>query len=578
MIHSQQESNSLNDINLLSNSNVINSLNGFDTVYAGAENDIVVGSDGADILNGGEGIDTIDYRHEEIFGVTIDLSSNSASGGQAEGDLISNFENISGSKVNDRLIGNNENNQIVGGEGKDTLSGGEGKDIFRLENLNHSALSNFDIITDLNIEKDRIVVGENAVDITTFNQFGSVYSLDESSIQTVLSQSNFAANNIATFAYNSQVFLVLNDENPGYSANDDGIIEITGVEGLSTNNSQIENNNSNKELSNDSNNNDGKTINVNADFGGSIDNAIAAAKEGDTILLSNNTYYTNGITIDEDITIDGQEGSIIDGGGTSTSILYLTSGASGTTIQDLRITNGNNGINVEGAFDLTIQDLEIDNIGLSETIRDGQNNTAVILNRANGVQLKDTYIHDVGRKGVGINDTDGASVSNLTIQNINLAAKHAQTYDVAGLKLFNTNDVVIKDIYSSEVNAFNIWNDTTNNTKIIGNINENVGNVFAKPEFNQNVYIAGIYNEKSSNSIVRDNIVTAVDGFLGFKATEFSTKTMTLENNDFSSSETNTPDFWVNEEAEKLIATTKDPNEANFDLISEEYYAQANIR
>ena len=294
--------------------------------------------------------------------------------------------------------------------------------------------------------------------------------------------------------------------------------------------------------------------------------------------MSNNTYYTNGITIDEDITIDGQEGSIIDGGGTSTSILYLTSGASGTTIQDLRITNGNNGINVEGAFDLTIQDLEIDNIGLSETIRDGQNNTAVILNRANGVQLKDTYIHDIGRKGVGINDTDGASVSNLTIQNINLAAKHAQTYDVAGLKLFNTNDVVIKDIYSSEVNAFNIWNDTTNNTKIIGNINENVGNVFAKPEFNQNVYIAGIYNEKSSNSIVRDNIVTAVDGFLGFKATEFSTKTMTLENNDFSSSETNTPDFWVNEEAEKLIATTKDPNEANFDLISEEYYAQANIR
>ena len=52
---------------------------------------------------------------------------------------------------------------------------------------------------------------------------------------------------------------------------------------------------------------------------------------------------------------------------------------------------------------------------------------------------------------------------------------------------------------------------------------------------------------------------------------------MTMEGNDFSSSEINTQDYWVNESAEKLIATTEDPAEANFNLFADEYFAQANI-
>ena len=110
-----------------------------------------------------------------------------------------------------------------------------------------------------------------------------------------------------------------------------------------------------------------------------------------------------------------------------------------------------------------------------------------------------------------------------------------------------------------------------------GNIVENVGADFLAPKFNTNVEIAGIYNEKSPNSIIRNNEATALDGFSAFNATEFSTESMTLEGNNFSSMAVNTTDYWVNESVEKLIATTEDPDAANFDLFADEYFAQANI-
>ncbi|MEM7589967.1 MAG: right-handed parallel beta-helix repeat-containing protein, partial [Cyanobacteria bacterium P01_A01_bin.83] len=321
----------------------------------------------------------------------------------------------------------------------------------------------------------------------------------------------------------------------------------------------------------------GKTISVDNDFGGNLESAIAAANDGDVVQLGNKTYYTKGININKDITIDGQEGSVINGQGTSESILRLSANASGATIQDVQITNGSIGIYGYKAFNLTLQNLELSNIGINQTVRDGQYNTGIVLNRADGLKLIDSYIHDVGRKGVGINDTDGAVVSNLKVQNVNLAAQHAQSFDAAGVKLFNTNDVIVENSFFSDINAFNIWNDTSNATTIANNRMESVGEDFLKPVFNTNVEIAGIYNEKSPNSTIRNNENTALNGFLGLNATEFSTETMVLENNNFSSLEVNTQDYWVNESIEKLIAITEDPAEADFSLFEDEYFAYANI-
>ena len=313
------------------------------------------------------------------------------------------------------------------------------------------------------------------------------------------------------------------------------------------------------------------------DFGGNLGQAIAAAQDGDVVQFSGNkTYYTYGVTIDKDITLDGQPGTVIDGGGTESPIIRLGYNADGTTIQDLEITNGNVGITANGATNLLLQNLNVNNIGISKTIRDGQNNIGINVDNGEGLVLRDSEIHNVGRKGVSVGDTDGAVISNLDIHHVNLDAQHAQSHDAAGIKFFNTNDVLLKDSTFSKINAFNIWNDTTSNVTMDNNVITNVGDSFKKPSFNGNVDIGGIYNEKSYKSVVTNNKTTSYGDFDGFKATEYTTKTMEMYGNDFSKFELGTTDYWVNQSAEIKIAETLNPSAADFSLFSTEYNNQLN--
>lgn len=98
-----------------------------DTILGGSGNDIIAGLTGGDTLDGGDGVDTLDYTLS-LQGVNIDLGANSASGGDAQGDIISNFESVLGTAYNDVLTGNAQGNLLVGGAGNDTLSGGAGSD------------------------------------------------------------------------------------------------------------------------------------------------------------------------------------------------------------------------------------------------------------------------------------------------------------------------------------------------------------------------------------------------------------------------------------------------------------------
>jgi hypothetical protein len=318
--------------------------------------------------------------------------------------------------------------------------------------------------------------------------------------------------------------------------------------------------------------NGGDVINVDSDFGGNLNNAIASANSGDVVELGNNTYSASGINIDKDITLSGQDGSVIDGGGSSGLILNITQDADGATIQNLEITNGNIGINSFGASNLTLQNLDINNIGISQPNQDGQNNTGMVLNQADGFQVIDCSISNIGRKGIGIGDTIGGTVSGVTVDGINLAAQHPQNHDAAGVKFYNTTDVAVKDSNFFNINAHAIWNDTSTGTTIENNTVQDVGSDFIAPGFNTGVgSINGIYEEKSANSKVNNNNVTANEGFLAFNATDFSTKTLSLGDNNFSSQELGTTDYYVNEQAENLIATTENPTEANFDLIAADY-------
>jgi len=101
----------------------ITGMAGVDHLYGGAGNDTLVGEVGADILDGGTGTDTAVYSASSA-GVNVNLANAGAqSGGDAAGDVLSNFENITGSAFNDTLIGDAGANVLTGGAGNDVLIG-----------------------------------------------------------------------------------------------------------------------------------------------------------------------------------------------------------------------------------------------------------------------------------------------------------------------------------------------------------------------------------------------------------------------------------------------------------------------
>lgn len=319
----------------------------------------------------------------------------------------------------------------------------------------------------------------------------------------------------------------------------------------------------------------GNQLDVDQDFGGNLNQAVAAAQDGDTLKLGNRTYYTQGVYIDRDITLQGSQHTIIDGMNTSGSIIEVGPGASGATFSDFRLTHGNNGLTGDGAHDLTINNLHVAHIGVHQPNRHGNNNIGIGLSHADGLNLSNSTFDHIGRKAVGVGDTVGATIQGLKVHHVNLAAHHAQSHDAAGIKLFNTHQVVIADNYLSHLNANGIWNDTTNATTIEGNYLENVGQDFLAPQFNTNVELHGIYNEKSANSVVSQNAGTANEGFQVYNSTEFTEETVVYQpNNDFESVSLGTTDYWVNEAAEREIALVENPDAANFELFAQEYNAQ----
>ncbi len=137
--------------------NIIRGNGGKDTIYGysgdddingGSGNDLIVGGIGADTLVGGSGWDFLSYYHSSQ-GVNINLSKNISSGGEAQGDVVSGFEGVSGSNTAaDTLIGSAHDNAIKGNGGNDKLYGGAGGDTI------HGGAGNDLIVGDLSASFD----------------------------------------------------------------------------------------------------------------------------------------------------------------------------------------------------------------------------------------------------------------------------------------------------------------------------------------------------------------------------------------------------------------------------------------
>ena len=96
-----------------------------DELFGGMGDDTLEGGPGADTLNGGAGSDTITYARS-AEAVRVNLGKAEFTGGDAEGDVVQNIENIIGSSWGDWLRGDTNDNVLTGGAGDDTLIGGGG--------------------------------------------------------------------------------------------------------------------------------------------------------------------------------------------------------------------------------------------------------------------------------------------------------------------------------------------------------------------------------------------------------------------------------------------------------------------
>jgi Ca2+-binding RTX toxin-like protein len=100
---------------------------GNDSLLGGAGDDTIAGGTGADTLDGGTGNNTLDYSGS-TGSFTVNLETNTAFGSDADGDVISNFQNVIGSNFGDTITLSNTSGTILAGSGSDGLQGGSGDD------------------------------------------------------------------------------------------------------------------------------------------------------------------------------------------------------------------------------------------------------------------------------------------------------------------------------------------------------------------------------------------------------------------------------------------------------------------
>ena len=125
------------EISGLAGNDTLSGLAGDDTLLGGDGDDTVRGGLGNDTLRGGAGSDTVTYV-DSTAGVSVDLSLVTPQNTKGAGlDMLSGFENLTGSNFADALAGDRFGNMLlglggddvlIGHQGDDTLIGGAGKD------------------------------------------------------------------------------------------------------------------------------------------------------------------------------------------------------------------------------------------------------------------------------------------------------------------------------------------------------------------------------------------------------------------------------------------------------------------
>lgn len=163
----EAEGDILNGIAVLIGSGFADSLTG-DT-----RDNRFVGGIGADVIDGSAGFDTVDYSGSAAA-VSINLSTNVNSGGDATGDKLYGIEAVVGSAYADKLVGDAQANTLFGGAGNDTLDGGAGTDLLIGGAGNDTYV--VDVTTDLVLERE--AEGTDRIQ-TTLSNFSLSENIEE---------------------------------------------------------------------------------------------------------------------------------------------------------------------------------------------------------------------------------------------------------------------------------------------------------------------------------------------------------------------------------------------------------------
>jgi FG-GAP-like repeat/RTX calcium-binding nonapeptide repeat (4 copies) len=159
--------------------------NGDDTFTINASTDL-----GVSQINGGAGIDTLDFTSSTV-GVSIDLSS-SSNPNVSLGLVLNvlNIENIKGGSGDDKIAGNAQNNLLFGGAGRDTFAFGS---------IINSTLAKIgvDTIQDFTAAEDKIQLSKS-----TFKVLNTVGILAAANFTTVTDDAA-AATATGAIVYNS---------------------------------------------------------------------------------------------------------------------------------------------------------------------------------------------------------------------------------------------------------------------------------------------------------------------------------------------------------------------------------------
>ena len=158
-------------INGTSGNDTLSGTAGNDTINGLGGNDLVLAGStgGADVIDGGLGFDSIEFKERATSAITVDFNSGTITGGSAGGSIsFSSIERILTGNFNDTLIGNaasqtltgqNGNDTLAGAGAADTLWGGAGADAFVFREM---GTANADRISDWASGLDKVQLDDAA--------------------------------------------------------------------------------------------------------------------------------------------------------------------------------------------------------------------------------------------------------------------------------------------------------------------------------------------------------------------------------------------------------------------------------